>query len=81
MDNTFAIKNTLIKQFETGNIIYDLILGTLICSLLTSYVITFVLSVNYDMENKFSSHPRRQIKLILSPLISHIYYTYILSIK
>jgi SpoVK/Ycf46/Vps4 family AAA+-type ATPase len=41
MDNTFVIKNKLMQTFETGNIIFDLILGTLACSLVTA-LISFV---------------------------------------
>lgn len=39
MDNiggSFAIKNQLMKNFETGNIIFDLLIGTIICTIISS---------------------------------------------
>ena len=38
MDNTFVVKNKLMQTFETGNIILDLMFGTLICSLITAII-------------------------------------------
>ena len=38
MDNTFVVKNKLMQTFETGNIVLDLIFGTIVCSLITAIV-------------------------------------------
>ena len=38
MDNTFVIKNKLMQTFETGNIVLDLMFGTLVCSLITAII-------------------------------------------
>ena len=39
MDNiggSFAIKNQLMKNFETGNIIFDLLIGSIVCTIISS---------------------------------------------
>ncbi len=36
MDNSFALKNTIMRNLESGNIFMDVIFGTLVCSLITS---------------------------------------------
>lgn len=38
MDNTFVIKNKLMQTFETGNIVLDLMFGTIVCSLITALI-------------------------------------------
>ena len=38
MDSTFVVKNKLMQTFETGNIVLDLIFGTIVCSLITAIV-------------------------------------------
>ena len=38
MDNSFVIKNKIMQTFETGNILLDLILGTLICSIISGII-------------------------------------------
>ena len=38
MDNTFVVKSKLMQTFETGNIVLDLMFGTIVCSLITAIV-------------------------------------------
>ena len=38
MDNTFVVKNKLMQTFETGNIVLDLMFGTIVCSLITALI-------------------------------------------
>jgi len=63
MDNTFVVKNKLMQTFETGNIILDLMFGTLICSLLTGIlgIINFRDIIDWIKSFKFMNSHKTSI--------------------
>ena len=59
---TFAVKNLLIKNLETGNLVLDLILGTVVCGLITSLFSLFdynkvynYIKIFFNFEKKYKA--------------------------